>query len=473
MNELLYVEGYDEKWLAEDRTVVFLEDNPEKFFKAAPALAEHPKAHIRFIPDPKSLDLILENCAAEFPYDHIEIIGSRKLRLALLRKTASWHALFSEAIASHLFNKNILANIRRLPQAFSVNRWRGKFTGIPAVICGAGPSLAGATPILKKLHDRALIFAGGSTLSALSHFAVRPHLAMAIDPNAKEYDSVKGCKERDLPFLYCNRVLPKVFELFDGPYGFIQSMTGGSIESYLEQELGLKEEIIGPELGREAMSVTTMALALAYAFGCNPIVFVGVDMAYTGKQAYAEGVYNSNVLISGTRASERLLRRKNREKKTIYTLVKWVMESESISNFAKAHPDRTFINATPDGLGFKSIPYKPLNEVDLSKTFNMHQKVQEQIAQTRLTHISPEKVESALEKLRRSFERCLALIDKILTDPERKIVFEMDLHEELAYEAVLKTSLFAFEKVMASAPEEAKWKYLKECIQGHLAFHRE
>jgi hypothetical protein len=262
-----------------------------------------------------------------------------------------------------------------------------------------------------------------------------------------------------------------VFELFDGPYGFIQSMTGGSIESYLEQELGLKEGVIGPELGREAMSVTTMALALSYAFGCNPIVFVGVDMAYTGKQAYAEGVHNANLLISGTRASERLLRRKNREKKTIYTLVKWVMESESISNFAQKHPNRTYINATPDGLGFKAIPYKLLDEIDFSRTFNIQKRVQEQIAQTRL-HVSPQNVESALNKLFCSFERCLVLVDKILTDPERKIVFEMDLHEELAYEAVLKTSLFAFEKVMVSAPEEAKWKYLKECIQGHQEFHR-
>ena len=38
----------------------------------------------------------------------------------------------------------------------------GKFHGIPAIICGAGPSLTRHIETLKNISDRALIFGGGS-----------------------------------------------------------------------------------------------------------------------------------------------------------------------------------------------------------------------------------------------------------------------------------------------------------------------
>ena len=95
---------------------------------------------------------------------------------------------------------------------------------------------------------------------------------------------------RDLPFLFGSRLYPKVFELFDGPYGYIRSGTGGALESYVEQELGLNDPYLGYDLGREALSVTTLALSLAHSWGCNQIIFAGVDMAYAREKHYADGV---------------------------------------------------------------------------------------------------------------------------------------------------------------------------------------
>ncbi len=58
-------------------------------------------------------------------------------------------------------------------------------------------------------------------------------------------------------------------------------------------------EPVGPELGPEAFSVTTIAIALAVEMGCNPILLDGIDLAYTGMKRYAEGVMpSSSVCLS-------------------------------------------------------------------------------------------------------------------------------------------------------------------------------
>ncbi len=83
--------------------------------------------------------------------------------------------------------------------------------GTPAVICGAGPSLKASAPALKELERRALIFAGGSTLSALKSLGVIPHFGIALDPNPEEHDRLLPASPLEMPFLYTNRLLPSVF----------------------------------------------------------------------------------------------------------------------------------------------------------------------------------------------------------------------------------------------------------------------
>lgn len=456
---LRYLHGYDpdyvqqelKPWLDEDeqRAAIILEENPAALFQWQ---EDHPRIHLRMVPHAKAWSAVIEACVTEFPYPHVEVISKKpSLRLKILRRAAVWHSKFSEAIASGQFYRNILLNFPRLSQSFVVNRWKGAFEKIPAIICGAGPSLEQAASALKTLSSKALIIAGGSTLSALSHFNIRPHLGLAMDPNGREFDAISGCKYRDIPLLYCNRLLPRVFDHFTGPYGYIRSMTGGTIETYLEEKIGLQDEIIGPELGSEAMSVTTMATALAYAFGCDPIIFVGVDLAFSQKKRYVAGVATPSPEES---VSEQPIFRKGKE-----TLIKWVMESESISKFAKDRPERRWIDAS-DGLGFKAIARTPLHEISFPRTYK------NLIPKMPPSGISHSQILALYEELRQNLEKCRDLCKKIQeSEGARALVFEMDLAEEPAYKALLEVAAFAYERI---AGPTNKYPFLLECIESHL-----
>lgn len=485
------------EWLEKksSHALIILEDDLgalASFFQTEKAqeILTYPQVHLRYIPEKKAWERVLEELASEFPSGKIEVSTLetrrkspifKRLKLKIERKTTLWNASLSEAIHSHLFCRNILENVQRLSQSFCVNRWRGKFKGVPAIICGAGPSLKKTAVHLEKLEDKALIIAGGSTLSALSHLNIKPHLGLAVDPNPREYDCLKGCQFSAIPFLYASRLYPKVFELFQGPLGYIRSGTGGACEAYFEKALGIADDLIGPELGREALSVTTLATAFATALGCSPIIFAGVDMAYADQKQYAEGVLAEN------ETNEKPLKRKNQRGDSIYTTVKWIMESDTLSSFAEDHPDHRFFNASVEGLGFRKIPYLPFEEISqkyCSQAFPLKEKIEQEILASKL-NITFDQIEAQFFLLRASLQRCLTLVKELLLDlgSGRAVVLEMDLKEEIAFEPLLACVLPAFmlcfrksfcfphqgeDKDRELVFEKAKWSHLKECIETHL-----
>jgi len=497
-------------WLEKkpSHVVVILEDDIGAIaaflqMEHATALLRHPQIHLRFVPHVGDWDQVLEECAEEFPFEYVEVLALdayrrlksarfRSLRLQLLRKTVLWHALHVEIIHSHLFTQNIWSSIQRWPESFNANLWKGKFQGVPAVICGAGPSLSEAVPLLKTLKEKALIIGCGSAVSALGHFGMAPHLAMALDPNRKEYQALEKRLSAATPLLYCSRLFPKVFELFQGPLGYLRSGSGGALEAYFEKKLGIQEAVIGPDLGREALSVTTLAVAYAEALGCSPIILVGVDLAYTGLKEYAH--QEKRPLLEEKRATDRHIVRKDRSGRPILTLVKWVMESDVLSAFAKKHPKTKFYNAS-EGLGFRHIPFVPLEELithHCSQTHPIEQKIVRNISDTRLA-ISHTEMASLKKELLQSLKRCQKICKEMIQEIKegrkeggKAVVLEADLQEELAFEPLLSCIgtcfLRAAQKRVAlphdrEAPEyaekmtflaAAKWNHLKRVISSQI-----
>ncbi len=500
--DILYVYGLSgsyaaalREWLSKKpgRHLVFLEDDAaalEAFshFPHADEILNHPQIHLRFVTDTKAWDLTLEQCAAEFSFDKIEVSALkayekrprfRKIKLSLLRKTVLWNALTSETISGHLLHQNIIPNLRRIPQCSYVNTWKDAFKGIPIIICGAGPSLKAVSEDLRRVRGRALIIACGSALSALSHLGIRPHLGIAIDPNGREFDCLKGCSYSDLPLLFGSRLYPKVFELFDGPYGYIRSGTGSPLESYVEEELEMNDPFLGYDLGREALSVTTLALSLAQSWGCGPIIFAGVDLAYAREKHYAEGVpVKANLDLHEQRAGDRVLYRKGAEGHLVPTMIKWLMERDTIDQYAKNHPATTFINASPGGLGFKHIPHRPLSKIQLPISCDYDEKVRLLMERTKMK-ASVHQVNTILAPVRNSLERCLKIFQLLQLEEKasgKSILYQSDLETELAYLLVLNSSKHALERwgqrKDPSSLEREQWKFLEEATRSYIyCFH--
>lgn len=461
------------EWLAEDkeRDLIFIEENLSvlKAFlemEHAGEILAHPQVHIRFNLDKKRLTSFVQECAHSFPVEKIGVIalGSYKkqfrsrfynLRLKLHRQTTVEHALFHENRYYNHFFDNFIPNFYRMESSFDGNGLKDAFKGIPAIVCGAGPSLEGDLPVLKSLQEKALIFAGGSTITALSNKGVIPHFGIAYDPNEEELKRFMAASAFEIPILYASRLHPGIFNTCNGSSGYLHTQTGGWAEYWMEDKLGLDQESLQMGFTMEAISVTTAALQLACTYGCNPIILLGVDLAFTNNQAYASGVVTSSSAgfdkrKKEVRASEKLLSRKDIYGKPILTLVKWVMESATIGTFVKNNPDFNFINATSGGLGFKGVLNQPLHEIPISNAYDLYGMVHNAI-QNHPLPIPPGKVEEQFSLLRESLEKAESYISIALeelnkakgkgVDPEtgRLIFAQMELEALDAYTALLRS----------------------------------
>jgi hypothetical protein len=381
----------------------------------------------------------IEQLSRDFPTDRLLIYEGRPFdTLSLKRQSASLSAAYSDLLYSHKIVDNVLTHFQRLEHCFDA---RGSFANLPAVICGAGPSLEKDFSTLKKLHGRALLIAGGSAIPILSRQGIRPHLAMALDPNDEEFDRLRQSTYFEGPFLFAPRLQKEVFATTNGPFGYLKTDTGGLIENFLEKKVGLSGEAMGPDLGAEAFSVTTLAVAYAYALGCNPIILTGVDLCYQKHKRYAPGVEADPRDLSDPRALEKSLTRKDIHGNEVETLLKWVMEAEAISAFAKEHPDREWIYASQGGLGMEGIQNLRL-EVALEgkKTEDIEGRIHAWIQSSPLV-FDKEKRAGQLLEIEDSLKRCEKLCGQILSEASssgKRALFESDFYEETAYSSLLE-----------------------------------
>jgi hypothetical protein len=432
-----------EKWLENpENKLVFLEDDLSQiasFLKIGTAaqILSNPQVHIELIQD-------LDALVSRFPAKRIEISGlpSKKklktLRLEILRKSTLSYALHIDRLHGYQPFYNFLRNLSQLPHSFYANGLKNAFKNVPAVICGAGPSLEPTIETLRNLENKALLIAGGSTLAALSSKGVMPHFGMAIDPNLEEYRRFKNSFAFEVPLLYSTRVHPDIFRTQNGPFGYMRSGIGGITELWMEEELGFTDPLLGDFLSPETVSVTPLCIAFALFLGCNPILLNGIDMAYTGGSRYSSGVSDEKISLSAMdkerSAADRIIRKKDRQGKTVYSAVRWVMESASISHFAKSHKNTQFINTTLGGIGFKGIDFMPIEEaVQDFEEHPLRRQVLEQIGTCPIPAFTKEKILEKIEALKQSLLRVIDFLEILAGQKKGSAALaEMELEEEIA-----------------------------------------
>lgn len=440
------------EWLQEnkERQLIFLEDEPgiiSSFLHHSNAveILSDRQVHMELF-SRKAREIA--SLAKRFPVQRVEVasLPSKKrhlqrLRLQLLRKTALTHAIHLDRLQGFQSFENFSKNVHRLASSFYANALKDAFNNVPAIVCGAGPSLQQSMDVLRKQEKKALLIAGGSTLAALSSQGVLPHFGMAVDPNLEEYRRMKNSFAFEAPLLYSTRVHPAIFQTCNGPFGYMRSGIGGSAELWIEEELGLLDPLLGHYLSPESISVTSICIAWAQFLGCNPILLNGIDLAYTGNRRYAPGVAEEGepafqAIDAEKSAADRIIKRKNRfTKEPVYTAVRWLMESASISYFAKKHPEVRFLNTTAGGIGFKGIDYMPLAEA--VKEFperELRKMVCEKVSAAAMPPGAVNIIAGKMGELRASLLRVIDSL-KIIAKEKKgsSALAEMEMKEEIAY----------------------------------------
>lgn len=496
--EVLYIFGlashiyhdFAKSWLEKEpqRQIVFIERDLAVIAKGLEenrldGVFEDSRVHLCFSLEHKKIDALVEEVTRLFPSESVAVLALAsykkryssyftQLKSALIRRSVITFAHRQESLHYHRLFRNMLPNFLSLEESFSPHKMTGSLSKIPALIVGAGPSLAESIPYLKTLKDKALLFAGGSTIIALENHGIAPHLAFAIDPNREEYTRLKNHRFLATPLVFGSRLMHQVLCTFAGSKGYVRTSTGGPFEAWMEEELELSGESLLQEADSEALSVTIIALKTAILLGCDPIIFVGLDLAYRKKDRYCKGILPAMTLELEKqrlvkRTAEMPLTKKGRKGQYVETAYKWVMESRCLSQIVKAHPEITFIDATEHGLPIGGAPYTALDKVILDETFDLDGMLHLEILRAS-NNLTQEKIRAPLLRLKESLNASRILLDEMIESPShpKTIALEIDLKKELAYDLFLE-HLEHHLLTLCKEPEII-WKECREVLDAYL-----
>lgn len=500
--EVLYVYGLGlgyyylplKDWLHEknDRQLIFIEDELPviaHFFETELALSllKDPQVQICYLPTLDDPEAVLESLywATMMARIKVEGLESYKRLKSSFYENLSYKISYDAAVKNALvdeylrygasFFRNFYPNMLDLHRSYWGNNLFGKFEKVPAIICGAGPSLEKQVKELNGYLNRALIFAGGSSLNVLSAHGVQPHFGAGIDPNPAQYTRLSTNLAYEVPFFYRNRLYSEAFQTIRGPRLYISGAGGYDVSDWFEEKFGLKADFLD-----EGHNVVNFCIEIAKRMGCSPIILVGMDLAFTGMKAYASGVVDdANVteseLLKNEDEETKAILRQDIHGQPIYTLWKWIAESDYISAFAKNHPELEVVNATEGGIGFKGIKNEPFLEAAkklLVKDWDLKGRVHGEIQLSAIPQVTASQLHEAMVALKISLEhsvRHLAILieeneklskQKKLVEPlpvsGRAALSESDLAEEPGYQFVLEIFNAVYTRILGRRMRQLK-----------------
>ncbi|MFT4553577.1 MAG: hypothetical protein ACI9S8_002218 [Chlamydiales bacterium] len=311
---------------------------------------------------------------------------------------------------------NFYSTILSLNSSHIGEKLQNTFPQIPAIICGAGPSLQKNAHVLKTLQNKALIFAPGSSISALDKYGIEPHFGGSADAHPAQYGRMVNHSNYEMPVIYKSRINQHAYHALHGPRIYSYGNTHYPILDQLEQKLNLHKHILD-----NGLSMQHHLTEWACFLGCNPIIYVGLDLAFTDNLMYAEGVHAESDVNKFSSEQNPLLDDVCVLKKDIYgnpvhTYMKWEFEADHSSHFPQKYPGQTFINATEGGIGIRGIPNKTLSETAskyCQQTYNLKPLIHTKLQQPNRNIIVKDKVIDEIDKLYRGLEETITINEKI------------------------------------------------------------
>jgi len=404
-------------WLDENfkRRLVFIYDQPEAielFRQDVDAILALSDRRVKFYSLESSLQL--ESLAKQIAWRAIFLemkiieLESTPLFVSLKKLIEQYHLgahlLLSDAADCGLsLFRNLISRLKR-PIRSALNL-KGAFSSIPAVIVGAGPSLEKNRDFLKEISDQALIFVGGSALNVLDFPS---HFAASIDSQAS-YAQFKQSSFWEVPFCFQSRMNPANFSLVHGE-AFLAPESHFSFINWLD---GVEDSFEG------GWTVGNFLTALAAFWGCNPIVFVGMDFCYHLDQKYA------HITSPGLE--------KLRFVDGVWTQNDWLMARQWTQELAQKLKDVTFINATEGGMGLSHpIQTRKLREIDFGPKRHLSTLVHQAIQST--PFLSSD--EQRWAGWKRSLQTCLRICDQGLAS-EENLEQDFSIEDEIVYQKFL------------------------------------
>ena len=183
--------------------------------------------------------------------------------------------------------ETVARNVARYVANPGVGRLKDAHKGRPAIVVSAGPSLRKNQHLLRRADGRAVIVAVQTTFKPLLEMGVVPQFVTSLD-----WHDICGRFFENLPAGLATELVAepkataKVFEGHAGP----ASLLGNDFAEGLLREMKLNRAKLPA-----GATVAHLAWSLASHLGCDPIVFVGQDLAFGDGLCYAPGTSYDDV----------------------------------------------------------------------------------------------------------------------------------------------------------------------------------
>ncbi|MEM7175389.1 MAG: 6-hydroxymethylpterin diphosphokinase MptE-like protein [Chlamydiota bacterium] len=336
--------------------------------------------------------------------------------------------------------ENLCCNLLQVTELIEAKSLWNQFARMPAVICGAGPSLDEEINVLKTLGGRALIIAAGSAIHCLERQGIEPHFGVALDPDLPP-ERMRRQQSFGVPFFYQQQLSQELFSLLQGETVAAFGSAASGLQREFLTRLGLAAAPF--EAGWNAV---TFASHIAYCLGCAPLVFVGIDGCVSDGRTYAEKAAYPDEQVRWQRVDA--IACVDRENRPAWSRPDFLLGKKWLESFAQNHPECQLINASGKGLAFAGLFNRPLSE--LAETFfalesDVKGKVQCALAIAERKKVEKKQVIAQIKCVSQSALRCTACCAEILNGYRKQqasaracaLVASIELEEEFFWQTVL------------------------------------
>lgn len=378
--------------------------------------------------------------------------------------------------------KNYFSNLLMIPHCRAISpQMNGKLADLPAIICGAGPSLGKQISQLNEFRDKAIIFAAGTAMNIVTRKGVRPHFGVSVDPHSIQESRIMSSVSYEIPQVLFPRFYRDATPYLHAPLIFYNLFGGSRCSTWFSEEL-----VIPKEHFYTGISTSTVSTSLTAKYGSKLIILLGMDLAYIEGERYAMGVMRHptkapapppNPLIP----EPRNVIRRNIKGDEIETKWLWILESEYYKTFVRLFPEISLINSTEEGLKIEEVSTIPLQEIAkrrLTRSYDIQNWIHAAIETSTDHHVTSEKVLNTLTKWMDSLKRCesyfqqeptLRKTDEIIKEPAYE--YSLRLISE-KYDEITQPELNKFELFPEQYTSELKEKTLIDKERGRGEFLR-
>jgi hypothetical protein len=186
---------------------------------------------------------------------------------------------------SLLWLQNFFINFRTSFRDPGLTTLQGIFAGKPAFLVAAGPSLDTNAHLLAQVKGRAIIIAVLQAVRSLQKHGIEPDLIVSFDPKEINYTRhFADLDTKELALCYVPILYPRIVKEHSGP----RFVVGADIYPFSQWLFDILREPKG--VVASGPSVANVAWDIARQLGCDPLIFVGQDLAFTGERSHADNV---------------------------------------------------------------------------------------------------------------------------------------------------------------------------------------